>query len=121
MERKYKHRNDVQAGPRVEEAKLIVEKCPFLTYHIYDLRSQPTLATFTLRARTQVELVSDDLTRILSEQLPNFQTLSVNFCTRSSFERTDREVNIDLYYTSRLIKFGNLEVFRTKKCQVIRD
>jgi len=63
-----------------------------------------------------LELVSDDLTRILSEQLPNFQTLPVNFCTRSSFKRTDHVVNIDLYYTSLLIKFGNLEeVFWTKK------
>ena len=38
--------------------------------------------------------------KVLSEQLPNFQTLSVNFCTRSSFKWADRVVNIDLYYTS---------------------
>jgi len=36
----------------------------------------------------------------LSEKLPNFQTLSVNFFTRSSFKPTDRVVNIDLYHTS---------------------
>jgi hypothetical protein len=46
------------------------------------------------------ELVSDDLTRISSEQLPNFQILSIIFCTSSSFQRTDRVVKIDLSYTS---------------------
>ena len=46
-------------------------------------------------------------------ELPNFQTLSVNFCTTSFFELTDRAVNMDLYYTSRLIKLRSLEVFRT--------
>ena len=64
-----------------------------------------------------VELVSDDLTRILSERLPKFQSLSLNFCTRISFERTDRVVNIDLYYTSGLMMFGSFEVFRQKSVQ----
>ena len=45
----------------------------------------------------------------------------VNSCARSSFKRTNRVENIDLYYTSSLIEFENLENFRTKKCQVIRD
>ena len=56
-----------------------------------------------------VELVSDDLTRILSGKLANFQVHSVNLSTRSSFERTDRTVNIGRYYTSWPIKFGILE------------
>jgi len=50
-----------------------------------------------------------------------FQTISVNLCTRIPFERTDRVVNIDLYYTSLLIKFESLIVFRSKKCQAIKD
>ena len=44
-----------------------------------------------------LELVSDDLTRILSEKL---QTLSVNFCTMISIQRTDCVVNINLSNTS---------------------
>jgi len=46
-----------------------------------------------------VELVSDDLTRILSEIFQSSKK-KVNFCTRSSFKRTDGVVNIDLVYTS---------------------
>jgi len=49
-------------------------------------------------SRVVLELVSDDLARILREKLPNF--LPVGFCTRRSFERTDRVANIDLFYTS---------------------
>ena len=56
------------------------------------------------RSRSLLELFSDDLTRISSDKLPNFQTLSVNFCTRISFKRTDRAVNINLYYTSSLVR-----------------
>ena len=55
-----------------------------------------------------VKLVSDYLTRILSEKLPTFKTLAVNVCTRGSFQRTDRVMDIDLYYTNWLIKFGSL-------------
>ena len=70
---------------------------------------------------SHLELVSDDLTRILPEKLPNFQTLSVIFDSKSSFKRTNHAENIDLCYTSWLIKFGSVEVFFIRRCQVIRD
>ena len=44
--------------------------------------------------------IRDRWGRTPGTKLPNFQTLSVNFFIQSSFGRTDRVVNIDLYYTS---------------------
>ena len=41
--------------------------------------------------------------------------ISLNFCTRTSFTRTDHAVNIDPYHTIRLIDYGRPQVFRTKK------
>ena len=50
-------------------------------------------------AHPSLELVSGDLTQALPE---NFQTLPVTLCTRSFVQRTDRVVDIDLFYTSRV-------------------
>ena len=49
-------------------------------------------------------------TRRQEEHLLPFQTLSVNLCTRSSFKRTDRVVNINLYYTRLMSPKRHVEV-----------
>ena len=64
------------------------------------------------------ESVSDEITPFLAEKLPNLPNISVTFCIRVPFERTDRVVNIELYDPSWLIKFRCLEVLPRKSYQL---
>ena len=62
--------------------------------------AEQNLVCSVVRGRLVEQLVSDDLTRLSSEKPLYFRNLSVNFCTRSSVERTDHSVDIDLYYAN---------------------